>query len=82
MFKLSTETLKKCVFKSKFTFLGMNLDLDPATEYELEDIDEAKAESFDIHFDEVASQTDIDERIRKLKLSLFNKNHNQNDDNK
>ena len=82
MFKLSTEILKNCVFKSKFTFVGMNIDLDPNEEYELEDIDEAKTESFEICFDEVASKSDIDGRIKELKLSLFNKKDNPNDGNK
>lgn len=81
IFQLSTQTLKECVFNSKFCFTGMNIELPDDEEYEQENIDEVIEEAFETYFDETAYNTKIEERIKKIKLSL-NKDNNQTKDDK
>ena len=70
LFPLNIEILKECLFNSKFGFSSMNLDFDDDQAYEEEDINEIIQESFDTCFEESIDKSHIEERIRKLKLSL------------
>jgi hypothetical protein len=70
LFPLNIETLKECLAKSNFGFSKMNLEFDEEQIYEEEDIKEKLDESFETCFEESIANTNMEERIRKLKLSL------------
>lgn len=83
LFQLNTQTFRECALKSKFVFAGMNIYFSDDIEYEEEDIEDMIEESFDEHFEETINNINLEERIKKLKLSLNNKNNNEdNNDNK
>ena len=82
LFQLTIPTLRDCVFKSKFNFSGMTIELSEDQEYEQEDIMDAIEESFDIYFEETMNNTKMEERIKKLKLSLNKDNNSDNNDKK
>ena len=83
LFQLNIQSLRDSLFKSKFKFSGMVIDLPEDQEYEEEDIIEAIEESFNDYFENSVIKNNMEDRIRKLKLSL-NKDINKpnNDDNK
>ena len=82
LFQLTIDTLRDSVFKSKFNFSGMTIELSEDQEYEQEDISNAVEESFDIYFEETMNNTKLEERIKKLKLSLNKDNNPDNNDKK
>ncbi len=81
LYPLSVKALKKCLFKSGFTFSKMNLDFQDDQEYELEDISELIEESFESSFEESINNQHIEDRIRTLKLSLNNENKPNKEEN-
>ena len=70
IFPLSIETFKECLSKSNFGFSKMNLEFDEEYEYEEEDIKEKLDESFEACFEDSIDKFNLEDRIRKLKLSL------------
>ena len=70
LFQLNMETIKECLFKSKFRYEGMGIDFSEDQDYEQEDIDEAIAESFDTYFEDSIARNNVEDRIKKIKLSL------------
>ena len=83
LFPLNIDVLKRCIYNSQFALSNMMLEFSEEKEYEQEDIDEILQETFDNSFDEVSSNKNLEDRIRKLKLTL-NKDVNKpnNGDNK
>ena len=76
LFPLSMETFKECIAKSKFEFINGILDVDETEEYEKEDLNEMIQETFENCFEEAVDSINLEDRIRKLKLSL-NKDNNK-----
>lgn len=70
IFPFSVETFKECLSKSNFGFSKMNLEFDEEREYEEEDIKEELDESFETCFEESIDKFNLEDKIRKLKLSL------------
>lgn len=81
LFPLSIETLRKCLYNSQFPFSQMFLDFQDEQEYEQEDIEEMIEETFDSSFEDSIASKNIEERIRKLKLTLEKDSEKPNNDN-
>lgn len=81
VFPFSLDAFKICLARSHFALPNMVAEIDEDKEYEVEDIDEFMDETFENSFDDLVNQTKIDERIRKLKLTLnVDKNNPKKDD--
>ncbi|MBR2998007.1 MAG: hypothetical protein IKF37_02885 [Bacilli bacterium] len=82
LFPLSLDTIKECMINSHFPLSKMNPEFSDEMAWEQEDIDEVLSETFDINFEETINNANLEERIKKLKLSL-NKDPNKpkNDNN-
>ena len=70
LFPLSIDALKKCMYNSHFPLSSMMSEFSEDMEYEEEDIDSILEESFNTNFEEAISSSNIEEKIKKLKLSL------------
>ena len=70
LFPLSIEALKECIYNSQFPLSNMMNEFSMDRTYEKEDIDEILQETFDNSFEEVSSNKNLEDRIRKIKLTL------------
>lgn len=68
LFPLNIETLKECMEKSDFTYSEIDLVIDD--DEDEDKVNEKVREIFDTCFEDSIDKTHIEERIRKLKLSL------------
>lgn len=82
LFSLNIDTIKKCLYRSKFSFEGTNLDFPEDRVYEQEDITEIIQDTFEENFEKTVKNQNLEDRIKKLKLSLKEQNNSDNNNSK
>ena len=70
------------MYRSKFSFEGTNLDFPEDRVYEQEDITEIIQDTFEENFEKTVKNQNLEDRIKKLKLSLKEQNNSDNNNSK
>lgn len=82
VYKLSTDLLKEILYNSRVNFMNNYIDDDDIDFDDEPEIDEMLKENLEDSFDDFANRNNIDSKIKKLKLTLRNKDDNNEDKNK